>query len=61
MSILTILVVLVVVGIVLYLVNSFIPMDEKIKRILNIVVVVAVVIWLLKAVGALAYLGNVRV
>ncbi len=51
MPILTILLVLVVVGVVLYLVNTYLPMDRKIKSILNIVVVILVVIWLLRAFG----------
>lgn len=43
--------VLIVVGVLLWLVNSFIPMDRKIKQILNIVVVIGVVIWLLQVFG----------
>lgn len=43
----TIIIVLVVLGLVLYLINTFIPMDAKIKQILNIVIVIAIVIWLL--------------
>lgn len=43
----TIIVVLIVVGVVLYLINNYLPMDPKIKQILNIVVVVAVIIYLL--------------
>jgi hypothetical protein len=43
-----------VVGLVLWLINRFIPMDYKIKQILNIVVVIAVIIWLLKAFGLLS-------
>jgi hypothetical protein len=43
----TLIVVLLVVGVVLYLINNYVPMDPKIKNILNIVVVIAVVIWLL--------------
>jgi len=40
-------IVLIVVGVLLWLVNSYIPMDAKIKQILNIVVVIAVVLWVL--------------
>jgi hypothetical protein len=53
MSLLNILIVLVVVGVLLWLVNSYIPMDHKIKNILNVVVVIAVVLWLLQAFGLL--------
>jgi len=45
---------LIVVGVLLWLVNSFIPMDYKIKSILNGVVVICVVIWLLQVFGVLA-------
>jgi hypothetical protein len=51
MPLLTVLIVLVVVGVVLWLVNTYIPMDRKIKNILNVVVVIVVIIWLLKAFG----------
>jgi len=47
MSLISLVIVLVVVGVVLWAVNQYIPMDAKIKQILNIVVVVAVIIWLL--------------
>jgi hypothetical protein len=43
------LITLVVVGLLLWLVNNYIPMDGKIKSILNVVVVIAVIIWLLRA------------
>lgn len=58
MSILTIIFVLVIIGLLLYAINAYIPMAENIKKILNIAVVVFVVIWLLKEVGAWAYLSN---
>lgn len=61
MSLVTILLVLIVVGVLLWLVNSFIPMDRKIKSILNILVVILVVIWLLNAFGLLDSLTNIRV
>jgi hypothetical protein len=61
MSILNVLIVLIVVGVLLWLVNTYIPMDAKIKQILNIVTIIAVVIWLLKAFGVLASLGAVHI
>ncbi len=61
MPLLTILLVLIVVGVVLWLINSYIPMDGKIKSILNVVVVIAVVLWLLKAFGVLNNLNAVRI
>ena len=53
MPILTILIVLIVAGVVLWLVNTYIPMDRKIRNILNAVVVIVIVLWLLKAFGIL--------
>jgi hypothetical protein len=47
MDLISLIIVLIVIGILLWLVNSYIPMDPKIKNILNIVVVVAIVLWLL--------------
>jgi hypothetical protein len=52
-SLLTIVLVLIIVGILLWLINRYIPMDYKIKMILNIVVVIAVIIWLVKYSGLL--------
>ena len=52
---------LIVVGVLLWLVNTYIPMDGKIKQILNIVVVICVVIWLLSAFGVLGHSGDIRV
>jgi hypothetical protein len=52
-----VLIALVVVGVLLWLVNSYIPMDGKIKNILNIVVVIAVVLWLLQGFGLLGSLN----
>lgn len=60
MSIITIIITLVVVGFVLWLIN-YIPMQPTIKRIVNGIVVVFVVIWLFKIFGLWAYLTNVRV
>jgi hypothetical protein len=42
-------VILAIVGVVLYPINNYLPMDGKIKSILNIVVVIAVILWLLRA------------
>lgn len=61
MSILSLLITIVVVGVVLWLVNSFIPMDGKVKNILNGVVIIFLVLWLLQAFGVLGSLGNLRI
>jgi len=60
MSLITIVVTLIVVGVLLWLVNTYIPMDGKIKKILNIVVVVVVVLWLLNVFGVLGHLRSIR-
>jgi predicted membrane protein len=51
MPLINIVIALVVVGVVLWLINTYIPMASSIKTILNIVVVVAVVVWVLQAFG----------
>jgi hypothetical protein len=61
MPLMSVVVVLIVVGVLLWLVNSYIPMDGKIKSILNAVVVIAVVVWLLQVFGLLTSLTNLRV
>jgi hypothetical protein len=61
MSLLYIVIVLIVIGIALWLINTYVPMDAKIKKIINIIVVIVVVIWLLRALGAFAYLERVTI
>ena len=61
MPLLTVLIILIVAGVLLWLVNNYIPMDRKIKTILNVVVVIVVIIWLLKLFGVFGYLGNIQV
>jgi len=61
MPLMTVVITLIVVGVLLWLVNTYIPMDAKIKQLLNIVVVIAVVLWLLSAFGVFGNVGNIRV
>ncbi|MFZ2339560.1 MAG: Thivi_2564 family membrane protein [Bacteroidales bacterium] len=61
MPILTILIVLIAAGVILYLVNNYIPMDRKIKSILNAVVVIVVIVWLLNVFGVFSYLKNINI
>lgn len=61
MPILQILMVLVVVGVLLWLVNSYIPMQGTIKSILNAVVVIGVVLWLLNIFGLFHSFSHMRV
>jgi uncharacterized membrane protein len=61
MPLITLLIVLIVVGVLLWLVNNYIPMDRKIKSILNIVVVIIVVIWLLQVFGLIGSLDAIHI
>lgn len=62
MDLLTIFIVCIIVGVALWLVNAYVPMDPKVKQILNIAVVIVLVIWLLSAIlGGGHHLGRVRV
>lgn len=61
MSLISLIGTLVVIGIILWLINSFIPMQGTIKRILNAIVVICVVIWLLQVFGVLESFSGVRV
>jgi hypothetical protein len=56
-----VIVVLIVVGVLLWLINRFIPMAGSIKSILNAVVVIVVVLWLLSVFGVLGSLSNIRI
>lgn len=61
MALINLVVVLIVIGILLYCINSFIPMDAKIKQIVNIVVIVAVLLWILSVFGLFSSFSTVRV
>ena len=51
MPLMNLVIALIVVGVALYLINRYIPMASSIKTILNVVVVVAVCVWVLQAAG----------
>jgi hypothetical protein len=61
MPLLQVLFVLIVVGVLLWLVNQFIPMAGSIKSILNAVVVICVVVWLLNVFGLFHSLSRIRI
>ncbi|HUX61812.1 MAG TPA: Thivi_2564 family membrane protein [Ignavibacteriaceae bacterium] len=61
MSLIGLVAVLIVVGVVLWLINSYIPMQSTIKKILNAVVVIVVVLWLLRAFGLLESLQSIHI
>lgn len=60
MSLLSIVITLIVVGVLLYFINALLPMDGLVKKLLNIVVIFALIFWLLKALGLFHYIANVR-
>jgi len=61
MSLLSLILALVLVGVILWLINAYIPMDPTIKKILNVVVVIVVVLWILFAFGLFDELRTIRV
>jgi len=61
MPILYLILLLAILGVVMYLINKHIPMDEPYKKLLNWVVIIAVVIWLLREFGVFGYLRDVSV
>jgi hypothetical protein len=61
MPLIQLVIVLVVVGVILWLVNSYIPMQGTIKKILNVVVIIAVILWLLSVFGVIGNLSTIRI
>jgi hypothetical protein len=61
MPLIQVLLALIVVGVLLWLVNNYIPMQSSIKSILNAVVVIVVVLWLLNVFGLFHSLTNIRI
>lgn len=61
MSLISLILTLVIVGVILWAVNTYIPMDPKIRNILNIAVVILVCLWLLGALGLLSGLDTIRI
>ena len=61
MPLIQLVIVLVVVGVILWLINSYIPMQTTIKKILNVVVVIAVVVWLLSVFGFIGNISAIRI
>lgn len=61
MSLVSLVITLIVVGVLLWVINNYIPMDGKIKRILNMTVAVVVVLWILNTMGLIDSLRGIRV
>lgn len=61
MTLISLVIMLIVIGVLLYFVNTAIPMDAKIKQIINVVVIIVVVMWLLGEFGLLTNIANIKV
>lgn len=61
MPIITILIVLVVTGLLLWLINAYIPMQPTVKKILNVVVIIILIVWLLKIFGVFSHLSRATI
>lgn len=61
MPLINVFIVLIVIGVILWIINTYIPMDRKIKNILNAVAVIAVIFWLLNVFGFLEILKSVKI
>jgi peptidoglycan biosynthesis protein MviN/MurJ (putative lipid II flippase) len=61
MPLIQLVIALVVVGVILWVINSYIPMEPTIKKILNVVVIAAVIIWLLTVFGLIGDLSSIRI
>jgi len=61
MPLINVVIALIVVGVLLWLINQYIPMDRKIKSILNAVVIIAVVLWLLSVFGLFDSISKIHI
>ena len=61
MPLIQVVLVLIVVGVLLWLANTYIPMDVKIKQVLNIVVIIVVVLWVLNLFIPLGAMNSIKV
>ena len=61
MPLINVIIALIVVGVILWLINTYIPMDSKIKGILNALIVIVVLVWLLQVFGIMGDLTSIRV
>ena len=61
MPLISIIVVLCVIGVILWLIDTYLPLDPTIKRIIQIVIIVVIILWLLQVVGLMGTLNSVRV
>ena len=60
MSILTLIVILAAIGVIMWLINAYLPIQEPFKKILNVIVIILVVLWLVSLFVPLGELGRIR-
>ena len=56
--IVNVIIVLIIVGVLLYLVNNYIPMDDKIKKLVNWVTITSLVVWILKVFNVIGWING---
>jgi hypothetical protein len=61
MPLIQLVIILVVVGVILWVINAYIPMQSTIKKILNVVVIIVVIVWLLSVFGFIGNLSTIRI
>lgn len=61
MGIITVILVIALVGVLMWAINTYLPMQQGIKNLLNVVVVIILIIWLLHAFGVLGPLNQIRI
>ena len=61
MPLIQLIIILVAVGVILWVVNSYVPMQATVKKILNAVVVIAVILWLLNVFGVIGSLQGIHI
>jgi len=61
MPVVSLIITLAIIGVVLWLINTYVPMQPTVKKILNIVAIIAVVIWLLTVFGVIGNLSTIRI
>lgn len=61
MNLIQLIVIIMAVGVLLYLANTYLPMDPRIRQILNAVVIIALILWLLSVFGVFSILRGIHV
>ncbi len=61
MDLITLVFILIVIGVVLLVINKYVPMDANIKNIMNVVVILGVILWVLRILGVFKFLPHIQV